>query len=89
MGTTNITAKGRLQLSYCAASTKNTNITARPNTIVAVLPDSNWRNESSVHSKAMFRGRFLFAMVAISCADWPELKPLALFPYNAVAGYML
>ena len=43
MGTTRITAMGIDQLSYWAASTKNTNTTARAKTIMAVLPAASCR----------------------------------------------
>ena len=38
MGTTRMTANGSDQLSYCAASTRNTMTTAKPKIIMAVLP---------------------------------------------------
>ena len=38
IGTTRMTASGSDQLSYCAASTRKTNITASPNTKSEVLP---------------------------------------------------
>ena len=38
IGTTRITASGSDQLSYWAASTRNTMTTARPKMIMAVLP---------------------------------------------------
>ena len=43
MGTTRITASGSDQLSYWAASTRNTMTTARPKMIMAVLPACNSR----------------------------------------------
>ena len=43
IGTTKITASGNDQLSYCAASTRNTITTARPKMIIAVLPASSSR----------------------------------------------
>ena len=38
IGTTRMTASGSDQLSYCAASTRKTMTTAKPKTIIAVLP---------------------------------------------------
>ena len=38
IGTIRITASGSAQLSYCAASSRNTNTTDAPNTKMAVLP---------------------------------------------------
>ena len=38
IGTIMITASGSVRLSYCAASTKNTNTTASKNANIAVLP---------------------------------------------------
>ena len=43
MGTTRMTASGSDQLSYCAASTRNTMTTAKPKMIIAVLPASSSR----------------------------------------------
>ncbi len=41
IGTTRITARGSDQLSYCAASTRNTSTTARRKTSIAVFPVCN------------------------------------------------
>ena len=41
IGTTRMTASGNVQLSYCAASTRNTNTTANAKKYMAVLPA--WR----------------------------------------------
>ena len=38
IGTINITANGNVSDSYCAASTRNTNTTAMPNTSAELLP---------------------------------------------------
>jgi hypothetical protein len=43
MGTTKITARGSDQLSYCAARTRKTITTAKPKTIMAVLPAKSSR----------------------------------------------
>ena len=50
MGTTRITARGSDQLSYWAASTKNTVTTARAKIHMAVLPACNSWKAISVHS---------------------------------------
>ncbi len=50
MGTTRITASGSDQLSYWAASTRNTITTARAKMAIAVLPACTSKNAISVHS---------------------------------------
>ena len=58
MGTTKITANGIDQLSYNAASTRNTKITEKANTIMPVLPDICSKYASSVHSTDIDWGNF-------------------------------
>ena len=48
-----MTASGRLRLSYCAASTRNTSTTATANTMIAVLPARICSSVSSVHCMFM------------------------------------
>ena len=50
IGTIRITASGSVQLSYCAASTRNTSSTQSGNTISIVLPARMSWYVSSVHS---------------------------------------
>ena len=50
IGTTRITASGNDQLSYWAASTRNTSTTASKNTSIAVLPVCSCSRANSVHS---------------------------------------
>ena len=50
IGTIMITASGSVRLSYCAASTRNTNVTASAKAKIAVLPARNCWNASVVHS---------------------------------------
>ncbi len=50
IGTIRMTASGKVQLSYCAASTRNTSSTHSGNTIIIVLPARISWNVSSVHS---------------------------------------
>ena len=57
MGTTRITASGNDQLSYWAASTRNTSTTASMNTSMAVLPVCSCSKASSVHSVCIDRKR--------------------------------
>ena len=56
IGTTRITASGSFQLSYCAASTRKTKITASAKTPMAVLPAWSCMKASSVQSEAIDRG---------------------------------
>ncbi len=58
IGTIRITASGSSTLSYCAASSRNTNTTARLNAITAVLPATFSCKAISVHSKPKPDGRF-------------------------------
>src|SRR5262249_22220020 len=56
-GTTRMTASGNAQLSYSAASARNTHATARLKTIPVVFPSRICRNISSVHSDFIERGK--------------------------------
>ena len=76
MGTTRITASGSDQLSYWAASTRNTSTTARTNTSMAVLPVCSCSMASSVHSVAHGVDELLcWATCCISAMASPELTP--------------
>ncbi len=61
IGTTRMTASGSDQLSYWAASTRNTSTTASRNTHMAVLPVWSCNSASSVHSVRIVGGRFSLA----------------------------
>jgi hypothetical protein len=50
MGAMRMTASGRVTLSYCAASTRNTNTTASTKAKAAVLPARICWKASVVHS---------------------------------------
>src|SRR5437660_141126 len=89
MGTTRMTANGSDQLSYCAASTRNTNTTASAKTKVTVLPAWSCRYVSSVQSNAIDRGNSLPAISCIRATPCPELVSGEVLPVTAVAEYML
>ena len=89
IGTTRMTASGSDQLSYWAASTRNTRITARRNTYMAVLPVCNCNSASSVQSVDIDGGRSCSAVSCISDRAVPELTPGAAEPLIAAAAYML
>ena len=70
IGTIRITASGSVRLSYCAASTRNTNTTASTKANMAVLPALICWNASEVHSVAKPSGSDSAAslsMIAIPC----------------------
>ena len=56
-----MTASGSDQLSYCAASTRNTSTTASTNTHMAVLPVWSCSSASSVHSVRIDGGKLFLA----------------------------
>ena len=68
-----MTASGSRQLSYWAASTRNTKTTARKKKYIAELPAWSCRNARSVHSVAIDRGSSLSAISCIKETAWPEL----------------
>jgi hypothetical protein len=72
MGTTRITARGSDQLSYCAASTRKTNTTARAKKNIAVLPAWSWRKARSVHSEPIERGSSFLTISCIRATAWQE-----------------
>ena len=59
IGTISTTASGSFQLSYCAASTRNTNRAAAPNTSIVGVPFCCCWKAISVHSKPMPGGKTL------------------------------
>jgi hypothetical protein len=86
-----MTASGSAQLSYWAASTRNTSATARTNTHMAVLPVWSWRKASSVHSVRIDCGRMSgsWAVCSRAAIAWPELVPGPASAWTAADGYML
>ena len=90
IGTTRITASGSDQLSYWAASTRNTSTTAKRKTIIAVLPvlelQEGQLGPFGLHHSR--QGRLLRWFAARSIAV-PELTPGAGVRLTAAAGYML
>ena len=91
IGTTRMTASGSAQLSYCAASTRNTNTTAsgKIRLFQTFLAASTWMKLISVHSKFMPCGSVCLASRSISMMPSPELTPGFVLPTMAAAGYML
>ena len=90
IGTTRMTASGSDQLSYCAASTRNTSTTASRKTNMAVLPAWSCSRASSVHSVRIDGGNGRRDGRAPCCSmASPELTPGADVPLIAAAGYML
>ena len=86
IGTIMITASGSVRLSYCAASTRNTNTTARMKANIAVLPALICWKASDVHSVAKPGGSVSAAtlsMIAIAC---PCEYPAAAAPSSSAAG---
>ena len=73
-GTTNMTAKGIDQLSYSAASAKNTTKMEMANRAGAWLPESRSSKEVLDHSKPMPGGSF-WANSSIALMASPELLP--------------
>ena len=67
-GTTRITASGSDQLSYSAASARNTHTTASAKTYIAVLPARICMNISSVHSVFIDSGS-VSAGHLVDCVD--------------------
>ena len=84
-----MTANGSFQLSYWAASTRNTKTTASKKTRVAVLPWLSCMYASSVQSGAIDRGNSWRAISCMSAIASPELVPGAGLPVIAVLEYML
>ena len=86
IGTIITTASGRFQLSYCAASTRNTNRAAAPNTSRDEVPGCCCWNASSVHSKPMPGGSTSRASSSIRCSAVPVATPGAATPITSAAG---
>src|SRR6478736_4131613 len=72
-GTTKMTDSGSDQLSYSAASVKNTHNTDNANTVSAVFPSLSCMNISSVHSVFIVRGSVLLANCSVTEIASPEL----------------
>src|SRR5262245_27244083 len=89
IGTTRITANGSDQLSYWAASTRNTSTTANSKTPKAVLPVCNCNNPNSVHSCRIDHSGCSTTISSISSIAWPELTPGPGVNVIGAAGYML
>ncbi len=89
IGTTRITARGSDQLSYCAASTRNTSTTASVNAYIAVEPVCCCKSASSVHSDRMACGSLGSTSCSIASIAWPELTPGAGFRLIVADGYRL
>src|SRR5437868_2062648 len=77
IGTTRMTASGSDQLSYWAASTRNTATTDAKKAKTAVLPACSSRNASSLHSAFMPGRNSRLASSAITARPSPELTPRA------------
>ena len=84
-----MTARGSRQLSYWAASTRNTKITARKKKYIAEFPAWSCKKARSVHSVAIDRGSSLSAISCIRETAWPELVPGAASALTAADEYML
>ena len=89
IGTISTTASGSSQLSYSAASSRNTNVTANPKAIIAVLPASFSCSAISVHSKPKPCGSRCLAIISIAAIAWPVEKPRAKPSCTSAAGYRL
>src|SRR5580658_6028269 len=89
IGTTRMTASGSDQLSYCAASTRNTSTTARVNAYIAVEPVCCCKSASSVHSERMACGKEDSVSCSIALIAWPELTPGAALRLIVADGYRL
>ena len=89
IGTTRITASGSDQLSYWAASTRKTNITARKKTNMAVLPACKLQIGQLGPVVGHRVGQLLVGDLCIMSMAWPELVPGLVLPVMAVAEYML
>ncbi|MNM76459.1 hypothetical protein D3C81_882850 [compost metagenome] len=68
IGTIRITANGRLQLSYWAASTRKASSTQSGKTNSAVLPERICWKVRSVHSKVMPLGSSSLSSFSIACS---------------------
>ena len=83
-------ASGSDQLSYCAASTRNTSTTASAKTYMAVLPACDLQVRQLGPLGPHRRGSVLSAPSSIRRSiAWPELVPSAASPLIAADGYML
>ena len=89
IGTIRMIASGRLQLSYCADSARNTNSTHSGKMYSAVLPASTSCSESSVHSKLNWLPSASFAAAVIFLMASPEETPGAVPPLRSALGYRL
>ena len=89
IGTTRITARGSDQLSYCAARTRNTRITASVNANMAVLPVCSCKSASSVHCERIACGSSCWTSFSIDSIAWPELMPGAGLRLIVADGYRL
>ncbi|KAG1240149.1 hypothetical protein G6F68_017943 [Rhizopus microsporus] len=84
-GTTRITASGMVQLSYSAASAKNTISTDKANSAAAWLPDSRSSYDWPDQSKPMPRGSSA-ANSSMARMASPLLCPLAADPLIVKVG---
>ena len=84
-GTTRITASGIDQLSYSAASARNTARMAKAYRMMAWLPASFSSRDWPVHSMPKPWGS-LAASASISAIAWPVLKPGAAAPSMRIDG---
>ena len=81
-----ITAAGLVQLSYWAASTRNTRMMASAKITIASEPTCFSWNDMPVHSKPMVAGSFCRASCSIKLRACPELKPGAASPVMEAVG---
>ena len=82
-------ASGSTQLSYWAASARNTNTMASANTNSAVLPVMRSCKAISVHSKPWPGSSTLAARFSITLSDWPVETPGGVLPCSGTDTYML
>ena len=75
IGTTRMTAKGSVQLSYWAASTRNTRTHGQDEQDHGRVAGAGWRKEISVHSYAMACGSSCCASFCMASMASPELTP--------------
>ena len=89
IGTTRITASGSDQLSYCAASTRNTSTTASVNANIAVDPSAAARAPARSIRIAWPGEGWCSTSRSIASIAWPELTPGAAFKLIVADGYRL
>ncbi len=89
IGTIRMIERGSDQLSYCAASTRNTSTAPIAKTKGAVFPARICCRVSSVHSNPIDGGSSFRASSSMIPMAWPELTPGAVPPEISADGNML